>query len=293
MDTIGPGNILPEGTVYANVDTRATYKKPTWRFALDQKFGPDIMLYGSVSRGFKSGVYNLSADTSPPVKPEVLTAYEAGIKTELFDHTIRFNLGGFHYDYQNIQLSALAVATTLLLNAANARINGGEMEIVFVPRISTGHLEISGNLSLLDGKYENFLNAPISRPNPAGGNFVVAGPASGNQMIRSPKATFSLGASYSVPVGPGTIELSGNFYHNSGFPFEADNRLKQPPYNLLNGEASYSFDHGKYRVKIFGKNITNQQYFLSLGSTTSGDFVAPQPPQTYGIGLDVHFGGVQ
>jgi len=58
-----------------------TWTKLTWRAALDHKFSDDVLGYVSYNRGFKSGSFNPFTWTNPPTNPEVLDAYELGLKT--------------------------------------------------------------------------------------------------------------------------------------------------------------------------------------------------------------------
>ena len=45
-----------------------SFSRPTWRLILNQSIGPDSILYGSYSRGFKSGGYAAAAITDAPYK---------------------------------------------------------------------------------------------------------------------------------------------------------------------------------------------------------------------------------
>jgi iron complex outermembrane receptor protein len=67
------------------------------------------LAYATVSTGFKGGGVTARPFTKAQAKngtftPETLTAYEGGLKTDLFDRKLRLNLSGFYNDYKNIQL---------------------------------------------------------------------------------------------------------------------------------------------------------------------------------------------
>src|SRR3546814_15673264 len=79
------------------------FKEPTFRVALEHHFSRDILAYVSFNTGFKSGGYALlSADA---YDPEKLKAYEAGLKTEWFNRTLRPHLNGFLYRYPAQQVN--------------------------------------------------------------------------------------------------------------------------------------------------------------------------------------------
>ena len=57
-----------------------------------------------------------------------------------------------------------------LFNAKKASVYGGEIELVYVPRIRKGDLQISGSATLLDPQYGTFPNAPVTHTLPGGGD---------------------------------------------------------------------------------------------------------------------------
>jgi iron complex outermembrane receptor protein len=188
------------------------------------------------------------------------------------------------------------------LNAAGGRINGLELEATAVPDMQTGKLQVGLNLTMLDGEYKGFTNAPYYLPNPyasvptgftcptpnsvsPGGNTACTFDASGNTVIRAPKWTANLNLSYAVPVGDGQLELSGNYFYNNGFFWEPTNRVKQPSYHLLNGQITYSFSNN-LKLRIFGRNLTDELYYSSVSEQSLGDLGTAAAPRTYGIGIN-------
>jgi iron complex outermembrane recepter protein len=280
------GNVAPGSVVYDLGDK--SFGDPSWRFAIDHKFTDDVMTYFRYDRGYKSGLFNLSDPGQPPVQPEKLDAYEVGVKSELLDRTVRANLAVFYYNYSNIQLgSAAGDGLNELLNAASAHIKGGELEIVYAPQISLGRLHFDAGVSYLDAKYENFPGGPIITPTGVGGNIETYGNLAGFTMIHAPKDTVSLGASYSIPIANNELGINANYYHNSGFFWQPDDSLRQPAYGVLNGQLSFGFGTDqKYRVRVFGKNLTNTHYAVWEIATTLGDIENEANPRTYGIGFD-------
>jgi len=54
----------PNGVVAANFDKTVNFKNVSPKVSLDYQFTPDVMGYASFSRGFKSGGYNIRANTT-------------------------------------------------------------------------------------------------------------------------------------------------------------------------------------------------------------------------------------
>ena len=92
------------------------------------------MLYGSYSRGFKSGGFDTRAlaafggDVEKGVAPETLDAYEIGLKSELLGSTLRLNAASFYYIWNDLQTFATINSVPGFYNipeAQNPRIRGG------------------------------------------------------------------------------------------------------------------------------------------------------------------------
>ncbi|WP_157219545.1 TonB-dependent receptor [Flavisphingomonas formosensis] len=280
-------------TTPANAASFSTnHKKLTWRIAIDQKLTDGVMVYASYNRGFKSGGYNLLDTASlnkvpalqniPSYNPEVVDAYEVGLKSYLFDRRVRFNLAGFYYNYKDIQLQKTVLVGNLILNAANARIKGVEAEL---EAAVTHGFTLRAGASVLDTEYRDFLSAPAVTMNGVGSTIN----ASGNDLVAAPKFTGNIGGEYRFELGENAITASVNAVYNDGFFWHPDNRLRQPSYTLLNSTITWDLVGGKYQVRVWGKNLTNARYFRSEAEVQGrGDWTLQAPPRTYGITLLAH-----
>jgi iron complex outermembrane receptor protein len=275
------------GAQLAVREESVTYNKFTWRFALDHKITPDILLYGTVSRGFKAGIYNISSITAPTARPETLDAYEAGLKSDFLDRRLRINVAGFYYNYQDIQLQKVEAGASLTLNAADSKIYGMEIEATAIP---IEGLTLQSGLSWLPkAEYVKFPGAPISSRNPLGGNIVVSGDASGNRMVRAPKATFNASVNYNVPAFGGEVDFNLTYYHSSSYFWEPDNRIAQGAHDLVNAQIGWTAPGGQWDIRLWAKNLTDTEYFLFVGTAAVGDSGAAAAPRTYGASVGFRF----
>jgi iron complex outermembrane receptor protein len=301
-----PGHPLGAGVTLVSVaDEEISANKVTWRLAADYQVSDALMLYASASRGFKSGQFNLTSITQLPTRPETLDAYEVGFKSDLLDRRLRFNAAVFRYEYKDIQLVQVAPPPVNIqtLNAARARVNGAEFEVVAVPPVGIGRLEIGATLALLDAKYTSFPNAPHFVPNPftspppgvvcpapssaaPGGNTACKSDASGRRMIHSPKWTLGVTADYTMPIGPGDLELTANYYHNDGFYWEPSNRVRQKAFDVVNAQIAFAPTDSPWRFRVFARNLTDELYYSSVSEQAVGDLATAQPPRTFGVGVD-------
>ena len=298
------------GTVLAGFPLHAedSFDKLTYRAVVDHHFTPDIMAYGSFSRGFKSGGYNLVTPTltiggvvttAPPVAPEVLDAFEVGLKTELFGNRLRLNPSVYHYDYSNMQVTVVGQGVSSTVNAAAARLQGVDLDFEAVP---SDNLRISGGLAWLDGEFTSFPNGPFLVANPGtctptpqttgaptGGNLTCQADLSGFETPRSPTFTASLNATYTWFTSFGDVGLTGSLYHNSGYTWDPDARVRQPEYTLLGTTLSWTSSDGKYEARIWGRNLTDEYYFNYMSGSALRDSGAPAMPRTYGVSFGAHF----
>src|SRR5581483_7081423 len=80
--------------------------QPSGRAGLRYRFTDDLMVYGQYSRGYRSSAINGSAGCAAELnvaKPELLNAFELGLKSEWADRRIMANASAFYYDFSNQQ----------------------------------------------------------------------------------------------------------------------------------------------------------------------------------------------
>ena len=258
------------------------FSKLTWRAAITQDLG-DATLFASYNRGFKSGGFNSAVSQS--YSPEVLDAYEAGIKSTLFDRHLRLNVAGFYYDYSNIQVTSFVAGRQTVNNGGTAEIYG--LDVDFEAAL-TGGLTVFGGLEWLHAKFTDYKNAPISVPNPNGGTSFPQGDATGFDLPRAPDITFNAGASYVQDVSFGKITASGFWSYNDGWAAQADNRLRQPSYQTVNLTLGAELHNG-LGLTLWAKNLTDERYAVALGARGAGDFIQYADPRTYGATASFKF----
>ena len=270
---------------------QTNFRKLTWRLALDQELAPDITGYASYNRGFKSGVYN-SRPGEPVAEPEVLDAYEVGLKMEFLDHSVRLNVSGFYYDYKNIQVTVFSQFTSLLENGAAARLYGLDLDLT--ARIGP-YLTLNGGLGLVDSAFKSYPAAGFFTPVPGsggGGTVKTIGSAKGNSLPYASDVTFNVGANYSVPLGGGTADVNLNYSYASKFYSGPDNILTEPSRGLLDASVNYTLPGDGLIIGLWARNITKEKYhtFLVAGGNPGGyQDGSVGAPRTYGVRFGYEF----
>jgi iron complex outermembrane receptor protein len=259
-------------------------------------------LYATYATGFKSATYNVTSINSVQrALPETVNAIEVGLKQKfsIFD----FTLAGYHYDYTNIQVSQnISVAgsqQTLLSNAASAKVIGLDAEVT--ARI-TSQLRLNAGVAWMPtAKYVRYPGAVDSVPkgypdslNPALcpgpgcglGNDAITRDIGGTRLPRAPKATINIGATYDHEFAGGELQLTANFYHNSGFVWAPGAHVSQRAYSLLNGTLGWSPANGNFRFSVWGRNLTNTYYQIYNNPNTTGVSAAYAAPREIGLSID-------
>lgn len=265
----------------------------TWRLALDHHFSRNILGYASYSRGFKSAGFNVGRAAPPPetFRSEVLDAYEVGLKTSLAGGKIRFNAAGFYYDYQNIQINVFTDQPEPSISSGGpAEVYGVDADLTMV----AGHgLTFTGGLSLNHSRFRDFPDAPISSYNPDSPLPVESGigSATGNRLPLAPAWTVNGSVDYEVDFSRGGgLKLDLTYYHNDGFYGEADNRVRQKPYDLVNASATWFLtDDHRYSLRLWGRNLTNVAYATNIASFPTTYFKVVSDGRSYGLTAKVDF----
>ena len=260
-------------------------------------FGDDTMLYTSWQKGFKSGTYNVVTIYTPPsyVEPEEVIAVELGLKGSLLDGTLGYNVALFRNEIKDLQTLVVSLTSggaVQLANAAEAEIKGVEFDLTWqaFPELLPGFV-ITSSGSYLDAVYKSFPDAPGFDETTGvffGPNALIPSPPrdfAGNTPVRTPEFSGTLGLSYTVDIWGGPLELGANASYNSGYFYDTQNTTEQPSYTILNGRVSYLFERMNLRVTAFGKNLTEEVYYLNKFANDFGDNVTFAPPRQYGLTL--------
>lgn len=254
--------------------------------------GP-LMIYGSFQTGFKSGTV-VVGQPGVFIPPERIQAFEAGFRADVIDRTFTINGAAFYYRFKNLQTQYTDITTgsALVESADRARIFGAEIQANIRP---TDNLSFNVGLNLLDGEYTNYISSGAFIPNDqlipgVGGNSAVTADLSGRNITRTPPITLNVGGSWTIPdfLG-GTLQTTANLFLSDSYFFDPTNRTYQDSYSTLNAQVEYTFPGDRFSVALFGRNITDTEYYAVVTPIQFGDQAALAAPRTYGLRLSVDF----
>jgi iron complex outermembrane recepter protein len=282
----GFAGAVPLGPISAFTSRERRYYKPTWRFDIDHRFDDELFAYLSYNRGFKSGGFNVGVPSDKPFEPEVLDAYEMGLKMDWWDHRIRINPSIYYYDYKNIQVAHYVLGQVGYYNGAAAQIYGLDMD---AEAKLTRNLSVRGGVEFSKSRFTSFPNALIATQLPTGGTDIHTGSATGNELPFAPKGTLNAAVDYRVAVPIGSIAWNVTYYYNKGWFAAPDNVLRQPAYGIANASVTWTATQDRYEVKLWTSNLTNEAVATALDSSAISSLVQYQPPRTYGVLFTTRF----
>ena len=261
-----------------------TFQNFSPRVTLEQKIGSGLV-YATFSKGFKTGGWNLG-QAQPSYKPETLTDYEIGFKIDAFDRKLRLNGAGFYYDYSDMQVPVTSGFSSMIVNAASARIYGAEFELTAMPAEG---LQFDFSAALLKSEFTKY-----DTENPSINNSPLFNLA-GRRLPSAPTYTLNYGVQYTFgsSIGEFTVRAEGRSI--SDMFFDAFNQAsnKERAVTVANASLSWTNTDGKITATAFVRNIGDVlakngtfAYAGIVGYPLAGNY---DPPRTFGVRLGVNF----
>lgn len=256
--------------------TEQDFSQATGSLILDWKLD-NVLLYGSVNTGFKSGNLNSNNPLSGGVDEEEITSYELGFKSNLYSDRVRLNGSLFKYDYDNIHVQVINAnsGTTILLNGSNASIEGAELELV---ALASENLKLNAAATFLDSEYKDDVVVP-------GGGGLLS--ISGNNVAGAPEFSATLGLEYGVDINNGRLTFGANALLSGGYFFEVENRVgsggnDDDGYTVVNANVLYAT--GNWDFTLWANNLTDEEYY-SGGVVANGlsEVATLAPPSNFGV----------
>ncbi|MXO67449.1 TonB-dependent receptor [Altererythrobacter marinus] len=259
--------------------------KFTYKLTAKYDITPDVNVYATYATGYKGPMISHPANQPQLLlRPELSKSYEVGLKAELFDRAVAFNLALFKVDYDDFQgQQRVGVAPTFYYTTTNAgglRTKGVEADLAW--RV-TPDLTVVGNLAYIPTEFTEFAVQCYDRyTNPATTpgecNYIQPGlpadappqfNAAGYPLMYSPKWTWGLRGDYETDIGNDlTLGASASFsYRSSTYGVVADPNSINPGYGLLNGQLSIGRYDDRWRLSLFARNLLDKYFVAGIFRT--------------------------
>lgn len=275
VDYIWSSNFYPPVAYNRSTDPTAdrSFKNLSIRTEIDWHPTRDTLVYASFNRGWKGGNWAMPVFPPPittvdfavfPHKQERLDAYEVGLKTELWDSKIRFNIDAFYYDYHNYQAFTITGLNQSIFNK-DAKAWGGEAELTVAPM--RGLQFNLGAASITSRVYD--MQSPT-------GVFYTA------RLPLAPKLSLNGLVRYEWAALGGKLAAQANFNTVGGAYFSVANEPITWQKRYFNGDLrlTYTAPGNHWNVGVWVRNVTDakyKQFALDLSTLSIGGQVYAPP----------------
>lgn len=278
--------IIPDPTTSTAATARQDIHNSAWtgRLGLDYTPSKDVLLYGNLSRGYRSGAFNAQFFFDPSeftaVKPETVDAVEVGFKTAWAGGTLQLDGAVFNYSYKNQQMiDVQSSGHQPLINLGKSTIRGGELELVARPITS---LTVRAGLGILDAKVDQGLINNGTQD------------ISGKQLPNAPKVSSTLAGDWDVVrTGDWRVTMHGDLSYSASQYFEPANvpAIRQGGYTLVNARLSLHNNAGHWEAAIWGRNL-GDKFALTAGANLASlgyYYTHRNQPRMFGLEASYHF----
>ena len=283
-----PGNIGIPNILFRPVARRFaedTYSSAVGRAVAAYRFTDAINGYFSISRGRRPDVIEFPAGSNGTpnfIPAEVVTSLELGLKGQLFDDVLVFDVAVFDYDYSNFQASVLNPngIGTITANGGNASATGGEVSLIL--RATEG-LQAFFNYGYVDASFDE--------RDDEGRRQTLAG----NRFRLTPEHSASAGIDWRFGVADDMeayVRPSWNWRSQVFFEDQNQRGIEQSGYGLVDLRTGVVFGEGRWDLGLFVRNAFDREYLID-GGNTGLNFGLPTfiagAPRTWGAEITGRF----
>ncbi len=261
-----------------------------WKLGLNWRLHESSLAYISVSEGFKGGAYDnrAQANGQQPVGPEFLTAYEIGLKTELFANTLQLNAAYYWYDWQDLQQFATQQPGNIprLLNIPSVELQGLELEAKWAP---TETLYVQAGVGFSDNEVVEITEEQQN----------ILGWEEGYEVTNAPDFTANLLVVNTIPLQYGELVLQASYRYMSDFFFytadPGDDLAQAKDHAWLHGRVAYNFGGRiQHSIALWANNLKEEKSLNQMSAGLPGGHQFPGTVRDmgevmWGVSLETSF----
>ena len=282
-----PQNRIPNANKFT--DDNVSY-----RAALDWSPSEDVLLYGSLSTGYKSGGFTGSTgrdfNAYDSFGSEEITAYALGVKSEWLGNSLQLNAEIFSYDYDGLQVRVLFQEPngdffTKTFNVDGNDIKGLELDATWVP---AENWFFRAGYSYLDATYGDVVQNGV--PVRIADNVMGAAKTEfykGREIVRSPKNSVNVLGRYEA-----NLNAALGWSAQLDYSWKDDQRLVSNVFSdsavskahgFLGARAALFDSNGRWDIAVWGKNLTDKEAITHMNLFSTNGMIYYAPPRSYGV----------
>ena len=265
------------------------------RFVVQYQYTPDLLLYGSVTRGYKAGGFN-SLEINSFFSPENVINYEGGFKSELFGNRVRVNAAGYYFEYKNRQSISLedtgGQIPQYITRSGDSRAYGVDIETQFVV---SRDLTISAVAGAINSEWISRIERGIDISGQATGEPRFRGILSGHydhELARGGSIFADASWSYTSRSRLNDAVRDSNAAIAGIVDFSLLDKLYSAR-SLVNARIGWRLPGDQFTLSVYGENIFDDQRPRTLSTITADIFQTPyillDRPALYGVEIGFRF----
>ena len=295
-----PGAIAIWGTLgyqsYEPISADRTEGTWTPSFNIEHDLSDDVLIYGSVSKGFKGGGYDfLVADGNIDdfeFEDENVLAFELGSKMKLADGRGEFSVALFHSIFKDVQSSIFDGQLDLVVENVGETVSEG---VEFEGRWKFSQewlLGFSG--AYLNAEIRKFPNAQCTSDQVAA--FAITNPGEictqdlkGRPTIFAPERTLAINLTYTKPITDAMLfsaRVDARYMDDYHTVSDLDPILKQDAFTRWDARIGLSDMDQVWDLALVGKNLSDEliiMYGTDVPSQPGTHYAQVDKPRTYGL----------
>ncbi len=289
FDLVFANNPAIEGQ---KVKAHDTWNDLSPRFVVDYELADDVMVWGSVAKGYKAGGYN-SVEIGSIFDPEDVWNVETGVKSVFPSLNLLVNTSVYYYIYKDKQAITLVGETEsgipqYLIDTSDEQAYGLDLESRWQP---VEQLVFSANLALIDATYKDKTTREgVDLSGDPTGEPYVSASVGGDWILdfaEQGHTDLSVQWGYRGPTRcndnatlQGTCQVSPNFKVG-----EAQNRVDV--------RLAWSSEDNRLGAAAFVTNVFDDQYVTGVNNLTKATFGTPfasiSEPRQWGLEMRYGF----
>ena len=241
-------SVTPNGAGPVLGSSYGVYTDTAPRASLQYQWTPAIMTYATFAEGFSAGGGSQGPNGVQSYVPEKLKNYEIGLRSDWFEHTLRFNTSLFYSQYANVQAFHNIGFFNPIINAGNGLVKGAEVEGQW---LITRSFSFNYSGGYLNTGYSDY---------PA-----ISGILPGAPFPYAPRFSANGGAQFDTPLpnGAGLTVRADEGWTSWVMSGSDSSRVYIPSYGLLSARVIYRPPGNKWDVQLYGSNLLNKFYRLT------------------------------
>lgn len=271
-------NADTEPVIEPKVKVKDHFSQITPKGSIQYTFNQDGLAYFSVSKGYKTGGFNNTADEDKDrtFDPEHSWCYELGTKSSFFNNLLYLDMTLFYIKWNEQQISQTKPTGQgfLIRNAGKSESKGIEFSAQVNP---SRNLNFQLSYGYTHAKYKEYKESETTNYDD-------------NYLPMVPKNTVAISANYTIETNQkwlDNIVLNAQYTGVGKIYWNDTNEIDQPYYGLYSGKIS--FEKKQFSVDLWAKNIGTKNYIAYYFTAMGGDFVQKGRPFTCGVNVNLKF----